>query len=87
MNHNFDETQSIELTTGHLLFLWETITQNLSGEIDSLSEEEKRAIWGLEDLLENKLIEIGIKALPQAEWQDLIESARDHMASVPVEFR
>ena len=86
MNDKLDQDVSLQMTVGHVLFLWETITTHISSSIDALSEEEKRAIWGMEDILERKLVELGITSRPQGEWKELVDRARKHMKNVPVDF-
>ena len=85
---NLDKKVSIELTTGHLVFLWNFISDKLSGSPlnEEFTEEEKRAIWGLADLCEQELINNEIKAMPEPEWESLIERAKEHVKSLPVEY-
>lgn len=79
---------SIEMTLGHLLLAWEVMSDKFSDlqSYDSLSEEERRAIWGLADLLEKALIDNGISGESQAEWAALISSAKAFVKTIPVDF-
>jgi hypothetical protein len=85
---DFSKETSIKITLGHLLLAWEVLSDKFSDlqSHDNLSEEEKRAIWGLADLLENSLAESGVDGKPQAEWAELISKAKEYMKTVPADF-
>ena len=85
---DFSKEISIKITLGHLLLAWEVLSDKFSDlqSHGSLSEEERRAIWGLADLLENSLAENGVTGRPQAEWEALINKAKEYMKTVPVDF-
>ncbi|HIQ41742.1 MAG TPA: hypothetical protein EYH47_03245 [Pseudomonas oleovorans] len=85
---DFPKETSIKITLGHLLLAWEVLSNKFSDlqSDDSLSDEERRAIWGLADLLENSLAENGVNGKPQAEWAVLISKTKEYMNSVPVDF-
>ncbi len=85
---DFSKETSIKITLGHLLLVWEVMSDKFSDlqSYGNLSDEEKRAIWGLADLLENSLAENGITEKPQAEWAALINRAKEFMKTVPVDF-
>ena len=85
---DFPKETSIKITLGHLLLAWEDLSDKFSDlqSHDSLSEEERRAIWGLADLLESSLAENGVNGKPQAEWAMLISKAKEYMKTVPVDF-
>ena len=87
-NEDLSKKAHLQLSVGHLLVVWDVFSNKLAGSpfIDSLSEEEKRAIWALEDLCEHGLAENGITAAPEPEWNELIQAAREHVKSIPVEF-
>jgi hypothetical protein len=51
-----------------------------------LSIEEKRAIWGLADLLEYALAENNFGAKPQAEWENLINQAKEFMKTIRIDY-
>ena len=64
---------SLQLPVGHLLIIWDILSNKLAGSPANceFSEEEKRAIWALEDLCEQELINNGITARPEEEWNQL----------------
>ena len=78
---------TISTSLGHLLLIWDILSSKLSGLPlnENFTEEEKRAIWGLEDLCERELIRNGITGKPQREWEQLVEAARKHVKSIPVD--
>ncbi len=85
---DFSKEASIKIPLGHLLLAWEVTSDKFSDlqPYDSLSNEEKRAIWGLADLLEKSLIENGVTETPKPEWEALINRAKEFMKKVPVDF-
>lgn len=78
---------SIKIPLGHLLLTWEVLSDKFSDlrAYDSLLEEDRRAIWGLADLLERSLIENGFTEKSSAEWKVLIDSSREFMKTVPID--
>ena len=78
----------IRLSTGHLLVLWDVIANKLSGSpfIDSLNEEDRRALWALQDLSEAQILKVGIEPKPEKEWELMMAAARKHVRTIPVEF-
>lgn len=78
---------SLKMTVGHLFLAWEVMSDKFSDlrSNDDLSEEERRAIWGLADLLERALVENGIGAMPQVECEALSERAREFAKHIPVD--
>jgi hypothetical protein len=85
---NLAEKAAIELSVGHLLLVWHVLSDKLSGSPlnEAFSEEEKRAIWALEDLCEDALTASGVTSKPQNEWDRLIDMAREHVKTISVEF-
>ncbi len=79
---------SIQIPLGHALLAWETLSNKFSDlqANNLLSDEERRSIWGLADLLENILAQNGFDARPQAEWQALINQSKAFIKTIPVEF-
>jgi hypothetical protein len=79
---------TIEISLGHILLAWETLSDKFSDlrSNDALSEQERRAIWGLADLLERALVENGIGSRPQAEWEALIEDSKEFINTISVDF-
>jgi hypothetical protein len=53
--------------------------------MEGLSEDEKRAVWALEDLCERGLLENGVSSRPQPEWDALVAAAMEHVRSIPVD--
>lgn len=87
-NLNLQKEVTLTLSLGHLLMVWNILSNKVSCSPfnHNFSEEEKRTIWALEDLCETGLINNGIESLPENEWNQLIESARDFVKTLPVEF-
>ena len=79
---------SLQLSAGHLLVIWDVLANKLSGSsfIKELPDEEKRALWALEDICEEALADNGLGGRPQDEWNRLMEFAREHVKTIPVEF-
>jgi len=87
-NQNLASESSLKLSVGHLLAVWDVLSNKLSGTLfmDSLSEDEKRAVWALQDLCERALLERGISSLPAPEWEALVDAAKKHVRDIPVDF-
>ena len=85
---DFSKEASIKIPLGHLLLAWEVISEKFSDlqPYNSLTNEEKRAIWGLADLLEKLLIENGVTEKSKTEWEALVNRAKEFMKTVPVDF-
>lgn len=77
---------TLTLSVGHLLIVWDILSNKFSAYQSKFTEEEKRAIWALEDLCETALTHNGIKALPEQEWNHLMAEATKLVQTVPVEF-
>lgn len=78
----------VTLRLGHLLFVWETMSAKLStlNDYENMSDVEKRAVWGLIDLLERAVYECGIPECSQPEWAALLDRAADIVNRTPVEY-
>ena len=78
---------TLHLPLGHLLVVWDVLSNKLSDTNykEKFSEEEKRAIWALEDICENELVRNGCDSRPQEEWNQLIEQAIEFVKTIPVE--
>jgi hypothetical protein len=65
-----------------------SLANKLAGSpvLDTYGPEERRAIWALQDLCELALEENGITPRPEADWNRLIQAAREHVKHIPVEF-
>lgn len=87
-NEDLTRKANIELSIGHLLVIWDVLSTKLSesGCLNAVTEEEKRAIWTLEDRCEEVLLQHGITGRPQIEWDALIDEARAYVKSLPVDF-
>ena len=85
---NLNSVAYLELSAGHLLVVWDILANKLSGStfVDELTEEERRAVWAMEDICEEKLKELGFSSRPQPEWEALMSDARAHARALPVEF-
>lgn len=78
----------LKMSIGHLIAAWDIFSNKLSGSdlLDSLSEEEKTAIWALEDLFERTLLENGVSSRPEPEWNRLVQAAKHHVRTIPVDY-
>lgn len=83
---DFEKTVSVDITLGHAIFVWETLSDKFSNlrANDNLSEEERKAIWELTDLIEETLLANGIQG--SAEWQNLVAQAKIYMSNLSVGF-
>ena len=79
---------TLHLPIGHLLVVWDVLSNRLSDTNykDEFTEEEKRAIWALEDLCEQELAKKGFGCRPEEEWNRLMAEATEFVKSIPVEF-
>jgi hypothetical protein len=87
-NEDLDREATLHLPIGHLLIVWSVLSNSLSKTPykDEFTEEERRAIWALEDLCENELVRNGFGARPKAEWNDLMKRASEFVKTIPAEF-
>ena len=85
---NLDKRISTELSLGHLLVLWDILSNKVTGDElrKKFSEEELRAIWSFQDKCEQELTSIRITAKPETEWNELMQNALVHTKKLPVEF-
>lgn len=82
------QNTTIQLSAGHLLVVWDVLANKIteSGFIEALTEEERRAIWAIEDMFERSLTDAGISGRPAAEWEVLMEAAREYVKTIPTEY-
>jgi hypothetical protein len=87
-NEGLDKPATLYLPVGHLLVVWDILSNRLSETPykDEFTEEEKRAIWALEDLCEKELVRNGFGARPEEQWNKLINQATEFVKTIPVEF-
>jgi hypothetical protein len=87
-NEDLNKEVNLKISIGHLLVIWDILSNKLSGKPlnTDFTEDEKRAIWALEDACEKKIVKSGIKARPEKEWNQLIERATKQVKTLPVEF-
>jgi hypothetical protein len=85
---DLEKEVNLKISIGHLLVVWDILSNKLSCEPinENFTEDERRAIWALEDACEKKIINSGIKARPEKEWNQLIERATAHVKTLPIEF-
>lgn len=85
---NLTDDASIKLSVGHLIVLWNLISNKLSCEPinDNFTEEEKRAVWAFEDLCEYELVKHGHGSKPKHDWDELITKAQEFCKTLPAEF-
>ena len=83
-----DKTATINLPIGHLLVVWDVLSNKLSDSPykDEFAEAEKRAIWALEDLCEIELVRNGFSGRSEKEWEALMAKATDFVKTIPAEF-
>jgi hypothetical protein len=79
---------TLNLPVGLLLIVWDLLANRLSETPykTEFSEEEKRAIWALEDLCENELVRKGFEGRPKEDWDKLIQEATEFVKTIPGEF-
>lgn len=79
---------TLHIPIGHLLIVWSVLSNRLSETPckNQLTEEEKRAIWALEDLCENELVRNGFGARSEFEWNKLMSQATEFVKTIPTEF-
>lgn len=85
---NFERKVHVPITLGHAFFVWETLNTHF-GRLDSLNltDNEKKAIWGLTDLLEKMLIQNGIREYDYNRYKSLLKKAEQHLQNnVQVDF-
>jgi hypothetical protein len=77
----------LNVSLGHLLVDSDILSNKLPGSpfFESLRAEEQRSLFALQDLSDRVLLENGINALPREEWDRLIQSARAHVESIPID--
>ncbi|MES9950254.1 MAG: hypothetical protein ABW118_14955 [Candidatus Thiodiazotropha sp.] len=87
-DEDLDEEATIKLPIGHLLIVWDILANKNSdlGTNDNYTDDEKRAIWALQDLCENELLNKGISGKPKKEWDELIDRATEFVKTIPAEF-
>jgi len=87
MNLDLNRNTSIETSLGHLIFTWNFISEKLAGEpLNKIfSEEEKRSIWYLEDILEKELLKQGVSSMSDVDWNSLVQSSSEHVKSLKIE--
>jgi hypothetical protein len=78
----------LKISVGHLLVVWDILANKLttSPVLATLGDEEQRAMAALQDLCESTLQANGIVALPQADWDRLIQAAQVHVQRIPIEY-
>lgn len=88
MKENFRAVIPVEITLGHLLALWQLISDKLADEPinKNFTEIEKRVIWAFQDICERELENNNIKAKPEEEWNQLVRKAHEHVKTIEVEF-
>lgn len=89
MDHEeLNKPATLHLPIGHLLVVWDVLSNRLSETTykDVFTEEEKRAIWALEDLCENELVRNGLGARPEQEWSKLMSQATEFVKTISAEF-
>jgi len=88
MDKDLTKKIPLNISLGHLLLVWEVLSNKISCDPfnKQLSEIERRAIWALEDLCENTLVENECGAMPKKDLETLIKKAGEHVKSISVEF-
>ena len=88
MNEALSKRIALELQGAHLLVVWDVLANKLSESefVKELTDEERRAVWALQDLCESTLAASGFSARAKDDWDDLMHSAREHVKALPVQF-
>jgi len=78
----------LSLSLGELLLIWDVVSEKLPGSpsFEALGDEERRAIWRLQDSAERLLANNGIAECPREELAKLLQAAKAHVMSLPVDF-
>lgn len=86
-DHSMRHTVNVELSLGHVLVLCQTLSDRLSAlrEYETWMEEERRAVWALQDTLDRALARLGYDVMPSEEWDSLLAQAQKHMYDIHVE--
>jgi hypothetical protein len=90
MSSNEDLTQAVtlEMSLGHVIVMWEVLANKLSTSAlsSALRPEELRSLRAAQDLFERSIAAHGITPRPQMEWDQLVSSACEHVARLPIEY-
>ena len=88
MSDELEKLESLDLSLAHILTLRELLTSKLAEAPanGSFSEIERRAIWILEDEIDRKLIQLGVKERLPDEWDALTKRAHKKLQSQPCDF-
>lgn len=86
-DHSMQHTVNVELSLGHVLMLCQTLSDRLSAlrEYETWTEEERRAVWALQDTLNRALARLGYDVMSSEEWDSLLAQAQKHMYDIHVE--
>lgn len=78
---------TLKIPVGHLIAVWGILSDKISSSPlnDEFTEEEKRAIWGLEDLCEKELINQGYSSRPEKDWDQLMVKATEFVKTISVD--
>lgn len=85
---NFAQNINVPISLGHAFFVWEVLNTHF-GSLDNLNltNNEKKAIWGLSDLLEQTLIQNDICEYDYNRYKSLLKKAEQHLQNnVQVDF-
>ncbi|HEY8942120.1 MAG TPA: hypothetical protein VIM59_18130 [Cellvibrio sp.] len=87
-NDDLSKEATIKIPVGHLLTVWGILSEKLSSSPanEAFTEEEKRAIWGLEDLCEKELINQGYSSLPENDWNQLMVKASEFVKTISIDY-
>ncbi len=87
-DQKLDCVVSLDLTLGHVLVLWDLLQGKLAQvhSTHELSLGQKKAIWALEDICEEALIENGLSSRPEVEWNALVQAADKYAESIPADY-
>lgn len=77
---NFGKTVNIPISLGHAFFVWEILNTHFDSlDTFNLTHNEKKAIWGLSDLIEQTLIQEDMSEYDHAHYADLLKKAEHHL--------
>ena len=87
-NDGLNKLATLQLPIGHLLVVWDVLANKIpdTNYKNIFAEEEKIAIWALEDICENELEKNGFGARPKEQWDQLMEQATVFVKSIPTGF-
>jgi hypothetical protein len=83
---DFKKEVELKISVGHLLAVWDVLSNKLAPFLETLSAEESRAMRALDDLCEHAIAANGMAPRPAPEWDRLMAGAKEHVKSIHLDF-